>query len=148
VSQWSYVTGPGTHGALAVPSGNDRPDRAFDLLRGQASIELDHEGHAPTSVGIPFHDPMRVDDNRLMHQLESTFRLADRFDGKGPPAGRLIGRQAHVKAQPVIDEAQVTTIGQVEFRLQLSETLGLLIIEEAIVGPGRHAGEVEFDSEV
>ena len=95
-----------------------------------------------------FDEPVRMHDDRLMHQLEAGFRLADGFDRKRPHVHRLIAAKLDVDAQPFVGEAQVIDRFQIEPRAELAERIAVGVVEVAVVAAGGQAGEVELDAEV
>ncbi len=91
---------------------------------------------------------MGMNGNRLVDQLETTFRVADRLDGKCPPGSGLVGDQAYVDSQPLVGHAEVVRLVQVQFCLQLSQALLLAVIIESIVGMGWETSKIEFDAKM
>ena len=111
-------------------------------------VDRERHLHAPAAFGVGLDEPVRMNHDRLMHQLEAGFRLADGFDRKGPHAARPIDRQVDVDAEPFVGEAQSADVRQIEPRAELAEPIVAGVAEVAIVGAGRQAGEVELDAEV
>ena len=91
---------------------------------------------------------MRLDDDRLMDQLEAAFGLADGFDGERPNVHRLIGLQFDVDAEPFVGEAQVVHVFEIETRAELAERIAMRVVEVAVVATAGQAGEVELDAEM
>ena len=89
-------------------------------------------------------------DHRLVDQLEAAFRLADRLDREGPErASGSESLQAHVDAQPLVDQAQALARRSGPAGVpSWPEALVLGVVEVAVVGPGGQAGEVELHGEV
>ncbi len=85
---------------------------------------------------------MGHDANRLVHQFESSFALADRLDWVSPEVSGTVQRNEHIQALPLVDQAQVSLVAQVQASAQLTETLAAAAVEEAIVGSRRHASEI------
>ena len=57
------------------------------------------------------HVPMRLDDHRLVYQLEATFGATDAFDREGPNSRRAGKPQADVNSQPLVDQADGGGVG-------------------------------------
>src|ERR1700680_3791685 len=91
---------------------------------------------------------MRLNDNRLMEQLETAFRLANALDREGPQTRRPRHRQVHIDPQPLVDQAAFVCVDRVKPRAELTETAPFGAVEVAIVGAGGQAGEIELDREV
>ena len=87
----------------------------------RVGVDRQVHDHRPPPVGVAVDDPVRHDGDRLVDQLEPAFRLADAFDREGPQARRPRKRQVHVDAQPLVDQAQLAGVGQVEPRAELAE---------------------------
>ena len=89
-----------------------------------AAVPMDEANlHAPAAFGVGFDEPVRLHDDRLMHQLEAGFRLAHRFDREGPEAARPVDLEVDVEAEPVVGEAERVDVDQVEHRAELAERL-------------------------
>ena len=73
--------------------------------------------------GVTSHEPVRLHHHRLMHQLKTTLRIADRFDGERPPGGRLIGDHSHVDPQPLVDQAEIECLVQIQLGVQSAQSL-------------------------
>ena len=77
-----------------------------------------------------------MDHDRLVHQLEAAFRVADRLDREGPPGRGLIGDQTHVDAEPFVDQAQLDRVFQVQLGVQRAESRVVSLVEVPVVGVG------------
>ena len=111
---------------------------------------VDRQRHRcdPAAVVAGADVPVRVDDDRLMDQLEAAFRLADGFDGERPDVHRLIGLQFDVDAEPFVGEAEVVDVFEIEARAELAERVAVRVVEVAVVAAAGQAGEVELDAEM
>ena len=65
-----------------------RDRRAVQPALGAAGVERQGHGHAPAAVGVGSHEPVRMNHDRLVDQLEAAFRLADRLDRERPEVRR------------------------------------------------------------
>ena len=59
------------------------------MVFGTAGVDGHLQRHAPATLGVADHLPMRLHGHGLMDQLETAFRLANRFDGERTETGRL-----------------------------------------------------------
>ena len=91
---------------------------------------------------------MRLNNDRLVNQLEPTFRLADRFDREGPNRRWPGDLQSDVHSQPLVDQADRSNIAEVKPCAKLAERLPTRITEKAIVGTGWRVGKIEFDTKM
>src|SRR5262245_27669905 len=98
---------------------------------GGCRVDRERHRHAPAAIRTSRHVPMRQDDDRLVHELEPTFRLTDRFHRVGPDVRGPIGPQVDADAQPLIDEAERIDIAQIQPRAQLAERMAVGIAEVA-----------------
>ena len=100
-----------------------RGDRFGDAaaLFGHRRVDRQRHRHAPAAVAAGFDEPVRLDDDRLMHQLEAAFRLADRFDRERPDVHRPVDLQLDVDAEPLVGQAQLVDVVQIEPRAELAE---------------------------
>ena len=111
-----------------------------------SSVRADR--HAPAAVGVGLDDPVRLDDDRLMDQLESPFRLADRFHRKGPDAAGPRDFQLTRRSPATRRPGPIARRRQIELRSQLSQPLPARAVKEAVVGARRQAGEIQLDAEM
>ncbi len=66
---------------------------------------------------------MRLYDHGLVDQLESAFRLANRFDRKRPQMGWLIGSPLHADTQPFVGQSKGRDTLLVETLLQVTQAV-------------------------
>src|SRR5437762_6092582 len=81
------------------------------------------EGYRPAAGGVGLDEPVRLNGDGLMDELEAAFGLADGFDGIGPQAGGPIECQADVDAEPFIDEVQRLGVVQIQLPAELAEAI-------------------------
>ncbi len=117
-------------------------------LFGHRCVDRQRHGRDPAAVVAGSDVPVRVDDDRLMDQLEAAFGLADGFDGERPDVHRLVGLQLDVDAEPFVGEAQAIDIFEIEARAELAERVAVRVVEVAVVAAAGKTGEVELDAEM
>ena len=76
--------------------------RIFRVLLGVVGVDSQLDGHAPFALLIAADVPVGLYDHRLVHQLETAFRLADRHDREGPEVGRARALQIDAHPQPLV----------------------------------------------
>src|SRR5262249_146194 len=132
---WLYSAGGDLFGGCPTGLGSRRVDGNPDL-------------HAPTTFRVGFDEPMRLDDDRLMYQLEPRLGVTHGFGWIGPDATRPVDLEIDVDAEPTVGEAERVDVRQIEPRAKLAQLAAVRTAEKPIVDARGHAGEVQFHAEV
>ena len=91
------------------------------VLLGAGGVQFEPHCHAPAALLVGLGEPVRHDDDRLVDQLESAFRLADRLDRERPEVRRAVRLEADVDPSPLVGQREPGDVAQVEPLAQLAD---------------------------